>query len=82
MSSWHSNFTTQYLKLMKRYEANVILSVGGHALRANLRVPESSQVRDLNHIFFGAPSVSPLGSSNPGFSIIQLANKSASLPSA
>lgn len=56
------------------------MSIGGQSLRTEMRVPESTHLDGLDHILFNAPSVSPLGSSNPGFSFITLRNQNESDP--
>ena len=72
MSYWYKNFTLRYFQIVKKYESSIIMTIGGQSLRTELRVPDSSAIPDLNHLIFNAPSISPLGSSNPAFSFVDL----------
>lgn len=71
MDIWHANFTSRFFKIVEKYQSKILMTLGGHSLRTELRVPESVDSGELSHLIFSAPSVSPLGSSNPGFSILE-----------
>ena len=60
---------------MKKYEESIIMTIGGNSMRAEIRVPESDQIEGLMHMVYVSPVVSAIGSSNPGFSFIELTSK-------
>jgi hypothetical protein len=46
--------------------------MGAHVHFADIRVPTSKNYKDVSHLIFSTPSVSPIFGNNPGYSFFEL----------
>jgi hypothetical protein len=74
---WYDNFLEEFLSTVHEYQQKIIFITGAHIHFADLRAPLYSKYPDMNVTMIISPSVSPIFSNNPGYSIVDFGSAAA-----
>lgn len=74
---WKKKFTQRYLEIVDEYRQDIIICLGSHIHRMALKSPWSVNFQnsgDDDLKLMVTPSVSPVYSNNPGFTVLHIEN--------